>query len=81
MNIIEEQIEVDYKELLFTATVFAKEVDASFDHAFGTKEETEIEIEEVQFADLEDGSTIEDLSEYDKNNIEDLVVKRFYDSI
>ena len=81
MNIIEEQIEVDYKELLVTATVFAKVVDASFDHAFGTKEETEIEIEEIQFADLEDGSTIEDLSEDDKNKIEDLVAKRFYDSI
>ena len=56
-------------------------MDASFDHAFGTKEETEIEIEEIQFADLEDGSTIEDLSEDDKNKIEDLVAKRFYDSI
>ena len=81
MNIIEEQIEVDYKEFFVTATVFAKEVDASFDHAFGTKEETEIEIEEIQFDDLFGDSTIEDLSEDDKIQIEDLVVERFYDSI
>ena len=76
-----EKIEIEFKDLIIEAEVYAEKVDTSFSHEFGIKKQFDIEITDIYLTAYDEDGEVVEIDPNDKKEIEELVGEKFYNSI